>query len=75
MMTAPGADAGKGVARDADTPAKAPRARGPLLERTENLGEQAGTSGVMAKPTYLQAAIKKLAVPVSTGTDTPMTQA
>ena len=55
MMTAPGADVGKGVAGDADTLAKAPRLRGPLLERTENLGEQADTSGVTAKPTYLQA--------------------
>ena len=30
MMSAPGADAGKGVAGDADTPVKAPRARGPV---------------------------------------------
>jgi hypothetical protein len=75
MMTAPGADAGKGVAGDADTPVKAPKERGPPLERTENLGEQADTSGVTVKPTYLQAAIKKLAVLVSTGTDAPMTQA
>lgn len=75
MITAPGADAGKGIAGDADTLAKAPRARGPPLERAENLGEQADTSGVMMKPTYLQAAIKKLAVSVSTGTNAPLTQA
>jgi hypothetical protein len=75
MMTAPGADAGKGIVGDADTPAKAPRARGSPLERAENLVDLAGTSGVSAKPTYLQAAIKKLAVPVNTGTDVALTQA
>jgi hypothetical protein len=53
MMTTPGAGAGKGVAGEAKTPAKAPRARGPPLERTENLGDQGGTSRVSAKPTYL----------------------
>jgi hypothetical protein len=73
MMTAPGADAGKGIAGDANTLAKAPRARGPPLERAENLGKQADTLGVMAKPTYLQAAIKKLAMLVSTGTDALLT--
>jgi hypothetical protein len=53
MMTTPNADAGKGIAGDADTPAKAPRARGPPLERAENLGDLTDTSGVLAKPTYL----------------------
>jgi hypothetical protein len=75
MMTAPGAGAGKGVSGDAETPAKTSRARGPPLERTENLGDQAGTLGVSAKPTYLQATIEKLVVPVNTGADVALTQA
>jgi hypothetical protein len=75
MMTAPDARAGKGVAGETKAPAKTSRARGPPLERTENLGDQAGTSSMSARPTYLQAAIEKLAVPVNTGADLALMQA
>jgi hypothetical protein len=53
MMTAPGAAAGKGVASEVDAPAKATRARGLPLERTENITDKVGTSAVSPRPTLL----------------------
>src|SRR5664279_826167 len=74
MMTAPAADAGKGVAGDVDDGAKSTRPGRPPLERAENLSGQAGTSSVPVRPNPLQETIEKLAMTVVPSADAALTQ-
>ena len=74
-MTALAADAGKGVAGDADAGAKSTRPGRPPLERAENLSGRASTSSVPVRPNPLQETIEKLAMPVVPSADAALTQA
>ena len=75
MMTAPGADAGKGAIGETDAGAKSARTARPPLGRPENRAGYAGPSSVPVRSDPLRDTIEKLGMPVTPCADTVLTQA